>query len=700
MTRRSIAAGVSRRAVSASSYDAEARTVEMRLVTETPILMPGWKIGIEARAYYEILDCSPSAVDLSMVAPGNCPLLDSHGRYELADMLGIVNSARLENRELIIVAGFGQSDAARSLEAEVAAQTAPPASAGYAIQELLLERFEGDIPVYRAVRWKLTEASFVPIAADPNAGVRSDHGLHPCIIQETRAMSQSNNAGNPVTDREQLLAAIADEGTRAAVAALLPPVVTQAQTREQLLASVSDVATRAAIAALLPAPVQAAPAAPTVINPADGARERGAVVLTAGDVLELQDQARAMGVETQVRDLLGAPNSTRAQISDAILAAAVARQSGTGGSRLAAGAGARVGDERESTHDGIRGAILHNLRRTTKVDDVPEVSRQYMRNSLAELAAVSLGEREMPRSAADRVEVFERAFHTTSDFPLLLSGALNTRLEDNYQVAAPVYREIASEMTFSDFRPHTVLRSGDFPQLLPVGEAGEIKFGTFGEKQETVAVGAYGIQFGLSRQLMVNDNLGAIDQVLRNQGMAVALFEEITFFAMKNVAAGLGPVLNDGATVFHAATHGNYDAGGTAITTAALGAGRAKLRKMKNMGGQQMGLAPAILLVSPDKETEAEMALAQVVINDVAKANPFAGKLRLVVGGQLTGNAWELYTAPAFGTNWTWGLLDGFKAPRLKVQDVFGQQGAKISLEHDFGCGATEFRFGYRNAGA
>jgi len=145
MTRRSVAAGVERRAATATTYDAEARTVEMVLATETPILMPGWRIGIEQRTYYEILDCSPEAVDLSQVEAGNAPLLDSHGRWSLADRLGVLNSARLEGGQLIVVAGFGESEAARTLEAEVAAGTAPPASAGYAIQQLVLERFEGDI---------------------------------------------------------------------------------------------------------------------------------------------------------------------------------------------------------------------------------------------------------------------------------------------------------------------------------------------------------------------------------------------------------------------------------------------------------------------------------------------------------------------------------------------------------------------------
>jgi hypothetical protein len=676
-TRRSVAAGVQRRVATATTYDSVARTVELVLATDTPILMPGWKIGIDQRTYYEILDCTPGACDLSQVAAGNAPLLDTHGRWSLADRLGVLNSARFENGQLIVVAGFGQSEAARTLEAEVAAGTAPPASAGYAIQQLVLERFEGDIPVYRATKWSLREGSFTPIAADPNAGVRSDNGLHPCEIEETRAMPQPTPAGTPAS-----------------------------QTREQLLASVSDEGVRAAIAAQWQAPTEVVNPAPAQQQErqADPAPAPGVVadqVLTRADALQYSEQARSLGVDNeQIRTLLAAPTTTPAAAGAAILAAAAARQSGETNRVPYGSAGRAHGGERDSVREGVRGAIEHGLRGTSRVDDVPEVARQFMRLSLSEMAATVLGEREMPRSAADRIGVFERAFHTTSDFPSLLSGALNTRLEENYAVAEPVYRQIARQMSFMDFRAHDVLRPGDFPTLQKVNEAGEIKFGTFGEKKETAYVVPYGIQFGLSRQLLVNDHLGAIDQVLNNQGMAVALFEEITFFDMKAQNAGLGPTLvEDGKTVFHA-DHGNLAAPGTVIDTTNLGKLRAAQRKQKNLSGKQMGYAPKTLLVTPDKETEGEMALAQVVVNDVAKANPFSGKLDLVVGGQLAGNAWELYVDRVFGTNWVWGLLDGFTAPRLKIEDVFGQQGVKVSLEHDFGCGATDFRYGQRNPGA
>lgn len=670
-TRRSVAAGVERRAAVATTYDAEARTVELVLATETPVLMPGWRIGIDQRNYYEVLTCTPEACDLGQVEAGNAPLLDTHGRWSLADRLGVLNSARFEGRQLIVVAGFGQSEAARSLEAEVAAGTAPPASAGYAVQELILERFDGDIPVYRATRWSLREGSFTPIAADPNAGVRSDHGVFPCIIEETRAMPQPNNAGDPA----------------------------QTQTREQLLASISDESLRTAIAAQW--------SAPTVVQPAqqqqaqtEQVRTDTQVALSASDALQLADQARSLGVDNeQIRTMMRSPTATRAGVSEAILAAAAARQEGAT-SVIPAGAGGRAGDERAGVRSNLREAVRHNLAGTSRVDDVPEGARQYMGRTISELAMECLGERSAPRSTADRIELLERAFHTTSDFANIMGAGLNTRLEDTYQAAEPTYRQIAEETTFVDFRAHDVIRPGDFPGLQKINEAGEIKYGTFGDKREQVFVVPYGVQFALSRQLMINDRWGEIDRVLNSYGIQVALFEEVTFYDMKNQNAGLGPVLlEDGKTVFHA-DHGNLAASGAAIAKASLGAGRAAMRKQKNLSGKQMGLAPKTLLATPDNETAAEDAITPVIVNDVTKANPFSGKLELVVGGQLSGNAWELYADRRFGSNWTWGLLDGFKAPRLKIEEVFGVQGVKVKLEHDFGVGARDYRFGYRNPGA
>lgn len=180
-------------AQAAPSYDADARTVEIVIATETPVKTPGYMIGIDHRYYLEILDCRPGSVDLSQVEAGNCPLLDAHSRYAVADQLGKATAARCEGGQVIVSGALGQSEAARSLEADIAAGTAPKASAGFSRDQVMFERMEGDLPVYRVTKWTLREASFVPIAADPNAGVRSgEHTLFPCTINEgARAMSRS-----------------------------------------------------------------------------------------------------------------------------------------------------------------------------------------------------------------------------------------------------------------------------------------------------------------------------------------------------------------------------------------------------------------------------------------------------------------------------------------------------------------------------
>jgi hypothetical protein len=46
------------------------------------------------------------------------------------------------------------------------------------------------------------------------------------------------------------------------------------------------------------------------------------------------------------------------------------------------------------------------------------------------------------------------------------------------------------------------------------------------------------------------------------------------------------------------------------------------------------------------------------------------------------------------------GYLEGAEAPRVRTEEAFGQQGMAMSLEHDFGMGAVDYRGGYKNPGA
>jgi len=51
------------------------------------------------------------------------------------------------------------------------------------------------------------------------------------------------------------------------------------------------------------------------------------------------------------------------------------------------------------------------------------------------------------------------------------------------------------------------------------------------------------------------------------------------------------------------------------------------------------------------------------------------------------------------GSNWRWGYLEGYEAPRVRMEEPFGVQGFAMSVEHDFGAGAIDSRFAYKNPG-
>lgn len=328
-------------------------------------------------------------------------------------------------------------------------------------------------------------------------------------------------------------------------------------------------------------------------------------------------------------------------------------------------------------------------------------ARQFMGFSIIDLAAERLGERRVPGDFGAREQILRRAFHSTSDFPLIFEGALNTSLAARYALQNPTYRRIARQRSYTDFRDHNTVRAGDFPDLQPVNpEGGEIKAGTFSESKEKTAVKAYGVRVDFSRQMLVNDRLNALVQVLNDRGAAVARFEDRTFYAMMLSGAGAdGPTLLDTARQVFNTTDKTKAGAGAAIGIASLSEGRAALRKRVSKDKAELELVARILLVGPDKETEAQQIIAPIQAQQAGNVNPFSGTLELVVTAKIVGNPWFMFASPDEAPCFEWGLLDGYTAPRFRTENPFGVQGVSMSLEHDFGCGAIDFRGGWKNAG-
>ncbi len=361
-------------------------------------------------------------------------------------------------------------------------------------------------------------------------------------------------------------------------------------------------------------------------------------------------------------------------------------------------------DEVQNRRAGLTAALVFNLASAAgERGTPPDIARPWVGRDLVEIMAESVGHRGNLRTSRDVMQVFERAMLSTSDFPGIFTNALNVRLLARYQAAEPTYRRWAALYTAPDFRPVHAIRAGDFPALQPVNETGEIKSGSFSESAELFQVSPYAVMLNISRQMIINDNLNAIDQLLGSAGTRVSDWENAKAYTLlTSGASAVGPtLLTDSVAVFNAASHGNLAATPAAISVASIGIGRASMMKQTTLDGLKANFSPTTLLVGPDKLTEAQQIFATLFPALTGSAVPADFQKMTPVGdANLTGNGWYLFADPMAAPCFVYGFLQGFEGPRLASELEFDVQGMRVKLEHDFGVAAIDYRGGFRNAGA
>lgn len=360
-------------------------------------------------------------------------------------------------------------------------------------------------------------------------------------------------------------------------------------------------------------------------------------------------------------------------------------------------------DETETRRRAMSGALVARLARASGERNVqiPEMSRAYGEMGFAEMAAETIGWRGHLRTPAQVIEVFQRAFHSTSDFPGIFSDALNTRLLARYQTAMPTYRLFAAPYMATDFRTINVVRAGDFPSPQRILETGEIPAGTFGESKEQLTVHPYGVRMNITRQMIVNDNLGAIDQMLGSYGDTILGWENDLVFELLVSNSYTGPILlTDSVVMFHT-SHGNETASGTAIGLASVGACRAQMMKQTSLGGRKLNLQPSLILTGPDRLTEAEQLTATINPALIASAQTdWIKRLRPAGDANITGDHWYMFADPNVAPAFVYGTLQGFEGPRISTDDPFTVQGISVKVEHDFGAAGVDYRGATHNEGA
>jgi len=625
-----------------STFNADTRTVELVWSTGARVRRNDWRSG---QPFIEELAMTEEAVDLARLN-GGAPLLNTHGQYDLRDVIGVVERAWISNGEGRAQVRFSARDEVQPILNDVRDGILRNVSVGYQVASL----------VRTAKKWTPFEISLVPIPADASAQVRAAGATSTAEGNNAPRREGESMADTTVPAAEQ---ARDNNVASAAVAVDVKAVRTQERAR---IESLEEPARLARSQGLDDAQVDALKA--RAINGDHDAAWLRAELFGA---IVAADEARP-ALPPSPLSQFGRSYEDPANIVDAMATAIAARHMPAVASK--------AGEGQWRNFAGLRPSDM-----------------------LIELAQAR-GERV---SSRDREKLIARAFHTSSDFPLLLANAGNKMLEAGYALASPSYRQLFARRRFNDFKAHSFLTAGDFPSLQALGEGGEIKRGTVSEKREQITPGTFARGVAVTRQMLVNDDLGAFTDFGTMIGRRIADWENATAYGVVNTASGDGPTLAEGsAAVFAAGGTRNNKAGtASAVTALALGLGFNAIKAQSSLDGLKLNIQPRYLVCSVIQEfVAAQFASSTVVPSAPGNVNPFAGRFEVVSDANIPNNRWYLLADPAAAPVYVYGYVGDNEVPQVRVGQPMGVDGTVVEVVHDFAVGAIDFRGGFFNAGA
>ena len=327
---------------------------------------------------------------------------------------------------------------------------------------------------------------------------------------------------------------------------------------------------------------------------------------------------------------------------------------------------------------------------------LPELARRWLEHVGRHADAAGSASRALERALQTRAAV---GYHSTSDFPAILAATLRTSVLDHYQAAASAFMAVSLERQMADFRPHSFARLAGSLALEKVPESGEYTYGSLGDTAEQLQLATYGRIFAITRQSMINDAEGAFAELARILGTGTAETQARLFVEMIEADAGAGPTLSDGQPLFHA-DRGNIAEPGVPQVEV-LGKMTTALRRQVGLGGEAISAEPRYLIVPPEQETQARRAVAEIHPTSEAEANPFSGRLEVLVEPRLNSTTrWYLATAPGRPTSLVHGFLGGARGPELSERVGFEVDGMKIKCRLDFTAGFVDHVGWIMNPGA
>lgn len=649
-----------------STLDVEARTVEVVGATEEPVEVFDWERFEVVR---EVLLMDGAEL------PGNrqVPLLDTHSRYSTAAIMGSFRGMKPKDGQLVGRVHFSSVPEAEPVFTKVREGHLTDFSVGYRVIEaqwvpdgekmnIKGRSFAGPIKI--ATRWRPKELSAVPIGADELAKARTESG------KVTPKKQTSEVHKMPKWLREKLIAL----GMRADAS----------EEDAWIFFKERGISFEAPKVEPKPEPAQVVEPARVEIDE-DKVREE-AKRAERERIFEIDSMVRKFNVPEEIQTELVKDGKTIEEARAAILDFV--------GKNMQEGIGYRgphiEKDERDKFREAaIDSVLMRGAGTFVQSPENPAAGADELRGlTLRELARESL-RISGARIPSNPLEMVGRAL-MTGDLPDILGATANKSLLSGYNLASETWATWCGTGSATDFKEHTLHRASESDSLEEVPEHSDYQYGKRSEKKEAYTLGTYGKIFAITRQAIINDDLGALTDTPAKHGRAAARKVGDVAYAVLTANAAMG----DGVALF-AAGHANFVASGSGAApgTATIGAGILAMGIQKDLNAEShLNYRPEFFIAPKALEGAAEVFFTSMQFSDhstVATDSTFASTRTNPYGGTYFTRVYDARLDTALATGW---YLAGPRGATVNLYFLGGNQAPYMETKQGWTIDGTEYK--------
>lgn len=333
------------------------------------------------------------------------------------------------------------------------------------------------------------------------------------------------------------------------------------------------------------------------------------------------------------------------------------------------------------------------------VADAAPGAHELRSHSMVELAREALQREGLKANYADNMEMARAAINSTSTFPAIMSNLADKSVMNGFNEAETTFQIWAGKGSNRDFKEAARVALSEAGNLELVPEGGQFPQDVFGETSARTKVATYGKIFSLTRQAIINDDLGLFSKIATKYGSAAKrLVNKMVYAQLTGTVK-----MQDNVALFDA-KHGNVATTGEALSLKAIAKAITAMRRQKGItDAANLNITPKYLVVPPELEVTAYQIVNSTAAVDGTNSgvvNPYKGRFVVVADAELTDpDAWYLVADANQHDTIEVTYLNGVETPRLETRQGFDVDGIEYKVAFDVGVDAIDFRGLYKNAG-